>query len=197
MSLLRDFASYLKAVFAEGQRLVFTAFDIVGIVLFFFPHLAEGLVRDESLAKTIGGFIFFVSFLLTNFMLYRRMARDVSTLGEHSLRLYPHRNPPYNAAKMLYVGTEMAKDLVVRITYKDNSGNEQTKAATDFFPKEDPRMWQHHYKYDFLEPNQVAYFHLLQKKNTLDGKATVWVSFSGANSGKSVQVKKEFDLEEF
>jgi hypothetical protein len=37
MTLFRDFAVYLKAVFAESQRLVFTAFDIVGIVLIFFP----------------------------------------------------------------------------------------------------------------------------------------------------------------
>ena len=101
-------------------------------------------------------------------MLYRRVARDTSTLGEHSLWLYPHKNPPYNAAKMVYVGTEIAKDLDVSLTYKDNAGNEQTKAVTDFFPKEDPRMWQHHYKHDFLEPHQVAYFHLMQKQNTFD-----------------------------
>lgn len=197
MTLLRDFAVYLKAVFAESQRLVFTVFDIVGIVLFFFPYLAEGLVKDEGLARIIGGFIFFTAFLLANFTLYRRTMRNTSTLGEHSLQLYPHKNPPYNAVKILYVGTEIAKDLNVKVTYRDNAGNEQTKVITDFFPKEDPRMWQHYYRYDFLEPNQVAYFHLLQKKNTLDGKATVWVSFSGANSGKSVQVKKDFSLEQF
>jgi hypothetical protein len=159
--------------------------------------LVEGLVKDEALARTIGGYIFFAASFLANFTLYRRTVRDISALGEHSLRLYSHRNPPYNAMKMFFVGTEMAKDLDVRIAYKDNAGNEQTKVVTDFFPKEDPPMWQHHYKYGFLESNQIAYFHLLQMKHTADGKATVRASFSGANSGKSVRVKKEFDLVEF
>jgi len=118
-------------------------------------------------------------------------------IGEHSLVVYPHRNPPYNAAKMLYTGPEVAKDLVVRIVYQDRAGDPQTKVITDFFPREDPRMWKHHYKYDFLEPNQVVYFHLLKKKSTSDGKATVIATFTGATSGKSVKVEHKFDLEEF
>lgn len=120
-----------------------------------------------------------------------------SELGEHSLILYPHRNPPYNAAKMLYVGPEIAKDLDVRITYSDSTGNLKTKMVTEFFPKQDHQMIWYHYRYDFLEPNQVAYFHLLKKKSTLDGKATVIASFTGAKSGKSVKVRKDFELEDF
>ena len=198
MNLLRDFGTYLKAVFAEGQPLVFTAFDVIGIVLFFFPHLAEGLVEDESLARTIGGFIFFASFLLANFSLYRRLAQSAtSSLSEQSLRMYPHKNPPYNAVKMLFVGPEVAKDLEVQVLYTDTSGKEQSKTVTEFFPREDPRMWQHHYKYDFLEPNQVAYFHLIGKKHTQDGRATVVARFTGATSGKSVQIKQEFQLQGF
>ena len=89
MNILRDFTAYLKAVFAESQRLVFTAFDVIGIVLFVFPHLAEGLVKDESLTRAIGGFIFFMSFLAANFMLYRRMARNDSS--EVELQLKEHQ----------------------------------------------------------------------------------------------------------
>lgn len=122
---------------------------------------------------------------------------DNAELGEHSLCLYSHKNPPYNAVKMLYAGPEIAKDLDVKIVYKDSNGNEQTKVVTEFFPKEDPKMIWHYYKYDFLEPHQVVYFHLLKKTSTLDGKATVVVRFSGVRSGKPVQVRGEFDLEEY
>lgn len=122
---------------------------------------------------------------------------NTGMLGRHSLALYFHRNPPYNAVKMLYTGSEIAKDLEVKILHKDVSGNEQTRIVTDFFPKEDPRMMWHCYKHDFLEPNQVAYFHLPKKKSALDGKAKVVVRFSGAQSGKTVQLESEFDLEDY
>lgn len=198
MYLFRDFLSYFKAVFTEGQPLVFAAFDIIGIVLFFFPQIAESLVKDLALTRAVGGFIFFASFLFANFSLYRRLKQDVvSSLNEQSLKIYPHKNPPYNAAKMIYVGSEIAKDLDVQVLYRDTSGIEQIKVVKEFFPKEDPKMWQHYYDYDFLEPNQVAYFHLVGKEHTKDGRVTVVVKFAGATSGEFVQVKREFQLQSF
>ena len=118
-------------------------------------------------------------------------------LGKYVLALYFHRNPPYNAAKMLYTGSEIARDLEVKILYKDSNGNEQTQIVTDFFPKEDPKMIWHYYKHDFLEPNQVTYFHLLKKTSTLNGKVKVVVRFVGAQSGRPRQIENEFDLEDF
>ena len=120
-----------------------------------------------------------------------------SVINENSLLLYFHKNPPYNAAKILYVGSEIAKDLKVEIRYLNSEGVFQTKTVTEFFPKEDPKMIWHHYKYDFLEPNQAAYFHLVKNKSTSNGKAKVMVSFMGAKSGKSAKIEKEFDLEVF
>jgi len=72
------FLAYLKAVFIESQRWVFTFFDILGIALFLFPHLAQNLVRDASPARGIGAATFLLSFLLANFSLYTRTeeARD-------------------------------------------------------------------------------------------------------------------------
>jgi hypothetical protein len=120
-----------------------------------------------------------------------------SVVSEDSLLLYFHKNPPYNAAKILYVGSEIAKDLKIEIRYLNSKGILQTKTVTEFFPKEDPKMMWHHYKYDFLEPNQVAYFHLVKNKSTSNGKAKVTVSFIGAKSGNSAKIEKEFDLEIF
>lgn len=118
-------------------------------------------------------------------------------ISEKSLSIYHHHNPPYNAAKILYTGTEIAKDLVVRIEYNDSTGNPQTKIVTDFFPKNDQKMIWFIFKYDSLEPNQVAYFRLIKRKTTSDGKALIVATFTGALSGKSVSVKQEFQLKDF
>ena len=69
-----NFFSYLKDIFTEGQRIVFTVFDIVGIVLFFFPSLAQSLINDVALTRIIGGSIFFISFLWANFSLYKKLS---------------------------------------------------------------------------------------------------------------------------
>jgi hypothetical protein len=74
--LISDFFAYLKEVFVESQRLVFTAFDVLGIGLLFYPYLAESLTDNLMYVRIIGGGIFLVSFLLANFTLYRRMAHD-------------------------------------------------------------------------------------------------------------------------
>jgi len=38
--LITDFLAYLKAVFGETWKKVFTLFDILGMALFFYPKLA-------------------------------------------------------------------------------------------------------------------------------------------------------------
>ena len=119
---------------------------------------------------------------------------STETLGEHSLLLYPHINPPYNAVKMLYVGSEVAKDVEVKIHYIDKDGIKQERSVTEFFPRIDPGMWKYHDKYDYLEPEQLGYFRLVQKKSTSDGKATVSISFTGAKSGTPVNFEREFKL---
>ena len=65
---------YLKDVFIEGQRSVFTVFDIVGVILFFFPSIAQSLITDIALTRIIGGLIFFISFLWANFNLYKKLS---------------------------------------------------------------------------------------------------------------------------
>ena len=65
---------YLKDVFIEGQRSVLTIFDIVGIILFFFPSIAQSLITDVALTRVIGGSIFFISFLWAKFSLYKKLS---------------------------------------------------------------------------------------------------------------------------
>jgi len=65
---------YLKDVFVESQRRILTVFDIVGIILFFFPSVAQSLITDVALTRIIGGLIFFVSFLWANYSLYKRLS---------------------------------------------------------------------------------------------------------------------------
>ena len=65
---------YMKDVFVEGQRYVFTLFDIGGIILYLFPSIAQSLIADVVLTRIIGGLIVVISFLLANFSLYKKLS---------------------------------------------------------------------------------------------------------------------------
>jgi len=84
---ITDFLAYLKSVFGTTWKIAFTVFDILGIGLFFCPKLAEGLVNNELLVRAIGGLIFFISFLLANFFLYRELAEATSYQAEIRLEV--------------------------------------------------------------------------------------------------------------
>ena len=194
MNLLRDFFTYLKAVFAESQRLIFTAFDIVGIVLFFFPHLAEGLVRNETLARAIGGAIFFVSFLLANFLLYRKSALSIPAVSEKSFLLFPYKHPSYNDIEMRYLGTEPIKDLEIWLTYQGKNNEVIRTQVEQFFPRDDPDMIWKQFKANVLEESEVIRFHLPLKGSAIDGRVTVEVNCMTAKTEQVVKFKRDFEL---
>ncbi len=161
-----------------------------------------GGIRDFSIIGAIVGILVRIVLLpfyrfIRHTLNQRTNSRIRSQLNENSLLLYFHRSPPYNAAKILYVGSEIAKDLDVRIIYTDTDGQQQIKQITDFFPDGDSSMIWHQYKYDFLKPNQVAYFRLIKKKSTIDGRVKVSVDFVGAKSDVPIHIEKEFELEHF
>ena len=112
---MRDLINYLKAMFAEGRRSVLTAFDIVGMVLFFFPKVTQKLFDDELSTRIIGGLIFCLSFVYANFLLYKKLSKPTELLNEKNLSLYPYRNPPYNAVEMKYVGPEPIQNLDIAL----------------------------------------------------------------------------------
>jgi len=197
MKLSHDLAKYLKEIFGESQRVVFTVFDVVGIVLFFFPHLAQGLVDDETLARNIGGAIFFVSFLLANFNLYRKLSSEVpstNVLNEDSLLMYPYANPPSNSIELRYVGQEIIKDLNVKMIYKDKAGIDKEQEIFQFFPENDRKMGLHSSREYVLVPNQITRFYLLGKEATFDRKVKVVAEFTGAKSGRHIVTTREFNL---
>jgi len=73
---LSKFGEFIKAVFWESWQKAFTFFGILGIIQFFFPNFNEKLIREEALARTIGGSVFFISFLIANFVVYLKLTAN-------------------------------------------------------------------------------------------------------------------------
>lgn len=71
--LVRDISGYLRAVFVESWRWTAIVFDVVGIVMFCSPSSFERVTQNAALAQAIGGGVFFLSFLVANFLLYREI----------------------------------------------------------------------------------------------------------------------------
>ena len=108
--------------------------------------------------------------------------------------MYPYDNPPYNSVELHYVGQEQAIDLQVWKIFLDKNGVEQRILVNQFFSKGDLRMGWYHVPANVMTENDLVRFHLVQKQNTLDGKAMVEVKFVGAKTRKVVEIKKEFNL---
>lgn len=74
--------NYFSELFFHSQQLVFILFDIVGIIIFFFPELASRLNSNIQLVRSIGGLIFIVSFIAANFLVFERLSRIVADKTE-------------------------------------------------------------------------------------------------------------------
>lgn len=115
-----DLGAYLKEVLWEGLQKLFTFFDILGIVLFFFPQLAERVFENKWLARRIGVIIFVASFLFANFILYRKlkglidesedagadirfeMEKDICELARHASHYFSHEGKRIHPCEVLY-----------------------------------------------------------------------------------------------
>ncbi len=195
MGVLRDLASYLKALLAEGRTVIFTIFDVLGFTLFLFPQLGQRFTEDEALARVVGGSIVLVSFLLGNFTLYRKMASGVQVVGEDSFLLYPYQKQPYNNVEIRYIGPETVKDVAVWQSYTDGSGQPQRRQVTEFFPPQDTDMIWHQFKANVLEPGDIVRAHLVLKKTAGDSAVLVELEGIGAKSGRRIHVEKRIDLQ--
>jgi hypothetical protein len=70
--MFQDIVSYTKDIFTEGKNWIFTLFDLLGIVLFLFPHLAQGIESNDKHIQDIGIAIVLISYTLGNFVLYKK-----------------------------------------------------------------------------------------------------------------------------
>jgi hypothetical protein len=190
--LINDLLSYLKAVFLESGRWVLAIFDILGVVLFFQPHLAESFFQNIQIIRTVGGSIFVFSFLIANFALFRKLTPQ--PLDEQSLLFYPHRTKFSNAVLMKYVGKERAVELMVMLSYQDKTGQLKQIRVDQFFPPSDPQMLYNAGSISSLESGQETYFHILGAEENSEGKVTVLVTFTGAKTGTQVKIKRIFPL---
>jgi hypothetical protein len=55
---MKDFFSYLKAVFVGVQQIVFTVFDIIGLVIFFYPNMGNSLGSNLNIVRFFGAIVF-------------------------------------------------------------------------------------------------------------------------------------------
>ncbi len=166
--------------------MLFALGDILGIVILLLPS------PNPQALRVAGGLMFLLSFMVANFMLYRK--HRPTTLDAQSLLLYQHRTKTSNAIRMKYVGSETAKDLVVIRSHVDPSGNSIQNTINQFFPPSDPQMLLHGGPLWNLDPGQEAYFYLVGEQETRSGIVTVTVEFTGATTGRHVKVQRVFPL---
>lgn len=85
--LISDLLAYLRAIFLGTRQIGFTIFEVLVVVLFLCPKLAGIFTSDESLARTVAGLIFFISFLLANFTLYIKLADAITDQADIRLEV--------------------------------------------------------------------------------------------------------------
>jgi hypothetical protein len=186
--MLLDFLSYLKEIFSEGKNLIFTLFDILGIVLFLFPHLAQGIVNNDQDVRTIGIVIALTSYLLANFSLYRKMSIR-GRISENSVLLYPQHRI-FSCVQLRYIGEETVKDLEVIIKYKTNKGDNIIQVVHEFSEFSATQFQNVDIK--VLAENANILFRAPEKSQTTEGKVLLDVSFIGTKS--EIKVSKHQEL---
>lgn len=68
--------------------MVFSLFDILGIMLFFSPSLANEFTNNSSLIQIIGGGIFLTSFIIANYLSYQSLLEKVEKHSPFVIRLF-------------------------------------------------------------------------------------------------------------
>lgn len=71
--LFFDIISYLKDILIGSTNRIITIFDVIGIVLFLYPQLANKIVSNKLVIRILGISIFLLCFLIANFLTYRKL----------------------------------------------------------------------------------------------------------------------------
>lgn len=190
--LARDLKAYLRAVFLDTSRRVWTFFDALGVLFLLYPGLAQCITSNARLVRSIAAAVLFVSFALANFGLFRRYLSEA--VSETSIKLYPYHHLLYNAAQLRYLGPETATDVAISIAYTDGDGGQRRGPAEPLFDLRDSGLSHGVGPLFVLEHGDGVNFALPQRDLTGDGYATVIVRLVGAKSLREVCVRRDFEL---
>ena len=120
---------------------------------------------------------------------------SLQTADENSMLLYPY-SAVRDCVEMKCMGPEAIKDIEVALVYigKDRLPKHQT--VDQFFRQDDLTLSGQHFVAHVLTENEVARFRLVKGFDTADYKVTSEAKFVGVRSGKKIEVRKDFDLNE-
>lgn len=187
--LKSNFRKYISAIFIESRQRIFIAFDILGIVLFLVPSLVGFILKDESIARTIGAIIFFSSFLAANFSAYSKLLNTTYTgITNDCIQIYTNLNYALIGGELRYFCEEPAKSFSVELHYQDNDGAAKIKPVTHFYPE--PKMSRFPESINVLSPGQALYFELPPDSDITSKPILVYVTAKGAKSEKEISIQK-------
>lgn len=194
-ALVADFSSYLWAVFVEAWHLLFTALDIVGLILFLNPQIAQRLT-DEGTTRMVGALLIVASFVIANFLAWKKARRESIAAEAGLLVLVPHHVNFHNAVRLKYVGVEPVTKKKVLVQYRNTDGTDGEKEVKDFCSQNDPTMWVGGERAYMLDPGQTVYFQvLLTRSEVLDGSVHVRAEYIGVRSQQLVVGEEDIPLE--
>ena len=83
-----NLVGYIQAVFIESTQKFLLFFDFLGIFLFFFPNVANSLITNFIVTRSIGISIFILSFFVANFRVYQGLCFDGADIRLHVIEQY-------------------------------------------------------------------------------------------------------------
>ena len=176
----------------EGKNWIFTLFDVLGMFLFSFPHLAQSIVSNDKYVQNIGITIVLISYTFANFVLYKKN-KIKSGISEKSVELYSHHKI-YSCAQVHYFGKEPVQDLEVHISYTDKTGKEINQTVSEYTEYDAPNFPGDNLK--ILVENDKKLFRLPEIHETSNGKVFIDINFIGAQSRIKVHKRQELILKD-
>jgi hypothetical protein len=69
---ITDLVGYIRDVFVEGTQWILTIFEILGVVTFLYPDVAQWATSNEEAVRSLAGSVAAACFVVANFRVYRR-----------------------------------------------------------------------------------------------------------------------------
>ncbi len=78
--MLRLILRYIKDIFADSSVILFTLFDLIGIIIFFYPTINTEIETYLLEARIVGISLIAISFFLANVRLYKKHQQEIIAL---------------------------------------------------------------------------------------------------------------------